>query len=242
MMPGMSASQGHSASAPPAPQLLLLLIRHAEQATMQVRDSELSARGRRQAERLAERLAHLPLTAVVASPLRRALATAQSVAAPHGLDVEVVDDLQEVRNDEATRAARYLRRSAATRMEPEEHDYTRAAMAAVRMVPGIVWGSDGGESGEALRARVMPAMEAVIARHRGGVVACVLHGGVINALLGEWAGLTRDMWFVPWHTGISSVLVDGDERVLLGVNDASHLAREEDMLHMVAAHVRGSGV
>ena len=207
---------------------------------MQVRDAELSARGRRQADRLAERLSHLPLTAVVASPLHRALSTAQAVAARHGLDIEVVPDLEEVRINEATRATRYLRRSAATRMEPEEHDYARAAMAAVRVVPGIVWGSDGGESGEALRARVMPAVESVIARHGGGVVACVVHGGVLNAVLGEWAGLRSDAWFVPWHTGISTVLVDGDERVLLGVNDASHLARDEDMLHLVAAHVRQS--
>ena len=42
------------------------------------------------------------------------------------------------------------------------------------------------------------------------------------------------MWFVPWHTGISSVLVSGEERILLGVNDAAHLSREEDMLHVVA--------
>jgi probable phosphoglycerate mutase len=229
-----------SASAPPAPRLLLLLIRHAEQATLQVRDAELSARGRRQAERLAERLSHLPLTAVVASSLRRALSTAQAVAAVHGLEVEVEPDLQEVFIDEATRARRYLRRSAETRMEPDEHDYARAAMAGVRVMPGFAWGRDGGETGAALRARVMPAIESVIARHGGGVVACVVHGGVLNAVLGEWTGLTRDLWFIPWHTGISTVLIDGDERVLLGVNDASHLARDEDMLHLVAAHVRRS--
>jgi probable phosphoglycerate mutase len=239
-MPAVSTT-ADSASAPPAPQLLLLLIRHAEQATMQIRDAELSARGRRQAERLAERLSHLPLTAVVASPLRRAMSTAQAVAAMHGLEVEVEPELEEVHINEATRATRYLRRSEETRMEPAEHDYARAAMAAVRVVPGIVWGSDGGETGEALRARVMPALESVIARHGGGVVACVVHGGVINAVLGEWAGVSSDMFVVPWHTGISSVLVDGDERVLLGVNDASHLARDEDMLHLVAAHVRESG-
>jgi probable phosphoglycerate mutase len=230
----------HSASAPPAPQLLLLLIRHAEQATMRIRDAELSARGHRQAERLAERLSQLPLTAVASSPMRRALSTAQAVALAHGLDVEVEDDLVEVRINEATRVQRYENRPPEARMEPREHDYASAAMAGVRVVPGITWGSDGGESGAQLRARVVPAVERVIARHPGGVVACVLHGRVINAVLGEWAGLTRDMWFVPWHTGVSSVLVDGDERVLLGINDASHLVRDEDVLHLVAAHVRST--
>jgi len=228
------------ASAPPAPPLLLLLVRHAEQATMQVRDAELSARGRRQAERLAERLAHLPLTAVVCSSMRRALATASAVATAHGLAPEVEPDLEEVRINESTRAARYKYREAVARMEPDEANYARAAMAGVRVVPNVVWGSDGGESGAALRERVMPAMDRVIARHPGGVVACIAHGGVINAVLGEWTGQTRDMWFVPWHTGVSSVMVSGAERVLLGVNDASHLSRDEDMLHLVAAHVRGT--
>jgi probable phosphoglycerate mutase len=229
-----------SASAPPAPPLLLLLIRHAEQATMQIRDAELSVRGRSQASRLAERLAALPLTAVVSSSMRRALATASAVAAVHGLQVEVEPELEEVRINEATRAARYLTRPPESRMEPSDGDYARAALAGVRVVPGVVWGSDGGESGAELRARVMPAIERVVSRHPGGVVACVVHGGVLNAVLGEWLGLPRDAWFVPWHTGVSSVMVSGAERVLLGVNDASHLARDEDMLHLVAAHVRGS--
>jgi broad specificity phosphatase PhoE len=237
-MIGAVSAENRSASAPPAPQLLLLLIRHAEQATMQVRDAELSERGRHQARRLAERLARLPLTAVVSSPMRRALATAEAVAGAHGLTVEVELELEEVRINEATRAQRYADRPEVTRMEPDERDYAPAAMAAVRFVPGVVWGSDGGESGAALRSRVVPAMDAVIARHGGGVVACVAHGGVINAVLGEWAGVSRDGWFVPWHTGVSSVLLDGDERVLLGLNDASHLALEEDMLHLVAGHVR----
>jgi 2,3-bisphosphoglycerate-dependent phosphoglycerate mutase len=229
-----------SASHPRAPQLLLLLIRHAEQASMLVRDADLSDRGRRQAERLAARLAHLPLTAVVASSMQRALATAQAVAARHGLEVEVEPDLVEVRINETTRAQRYARRSADRRLDSGPDGYARAAMADVRMVPRVVWGNDGGETGAALRARVVPAVERVIARHHGGVVACVVHGGVLNAVLGEWAGVRRDMWFLPWHTGVSSVLVDGGERLLLGVNDASHLAGEEDMLGMVAAHVRES--
>jgi broad specificity phosphatase PhoE len=230
-----------AASAPPAPPLLLLLIRHAEQATMQVRDAELSARGRAQASRLAARLAHLPLTAVVSSPMRRAHATASAVAAVHDLIVEVEPELEEVRINEATRATRYVERPGATRMEPDDGSYARSALAGVRVIPGLIWGSDGGESGAALRARVVPAVERVVARHPGGVVACVVHGGVLNALLGEWLGLPRDMWFVPWHTGVSSVMVSGAERVLLGLNDASHLARDEDMLHLVATHVRGAG-
>ena len=61
----------------------------------------------------------------------------------------------------------------------------------------------------------------------------------INAVLGAWTGAERHMWFVPWHTGISSVLVSGAERILLGVNDASHLDPREDMLQIVAGDLAG---
>jgi probable phosphoglycerate mutase len=95
------------AAAPPPPGTLLLLIRHAEQATMQRRDPPLSQRGERQAERLAERLAALPLTAVVSSHLARARRTAEVVAAKAGLEAEVEEGLEEIRLGEEARWLRY---------------------------------------------------------------------------------------------------------------------------------------
>src|SRR4029077_2410337 len=88
--------------------------------------------------------------------------------------------------------------------------------------------------------RAVAAVERVIAAHPHGVLACVAHGGTINAILADWTGVDHDLWFVPWHTGISAVLVSGAERTLLSVNDASHLAREEDLLHVVAGGLSGS--
>src|SRR5437660_12289315 len=108
-------------------------------------------------------------------------------------------------------------------------------MAMVRLATRTRWsGSPGVETGEELRARVLGAVERVIAAHPRGVVACVAHGGTINAILARWAGIDHDMWFVPWHTGISAVLVSGEQRTILTVNDATHLGTEEDLLHVVA--------
>ena len=70
------SDDAHGAAGPPPPETLLLFVRHAEQQTMQVFDSELSARGLRQADRLAQRLSRLPVSAIVSSPLRRARQTA----------------------------------------------------------------------------------------------------------------------------------------------------------------------
>jgi len=222
-------------TAPPVPPLLLLLVRHAEQATMLELDPDLSARGREQAELLGERLATLPLTAAVSSPMRRAEQTAAPLARRVGLDVEVEPDIDEIRMSAREMRARFSRTSA-RHMEPDPDDYASSAMGAVRVVPRFVWpkGDDDGESGVQLRARATKALDGVIARHPGGVVVCVSHGGLISAALGAWLGIARDMWFVPWHTGISAVVADGDQRTLLGVNDASHLAVGEDVLSLVS--------
>lgn len=221
---------------------MLLLVRHAEQRTMRIPDAELSARGRRQAALLAKRLAHLPLSAVVASPLQRARQTAEVVAAAAGLVVEVEDGLEEVHLTPEERRRRYTE-TAARAMEPDEGEvaYARTALAMVRVLPRTRWSEDRGtESMASLRQRGVAAVERVLARHHGGAVVCVSHGGLINAVLGAWTGASADLWFVPWHTGISAVLARGDERILIGLNDASHLAPGEEPLDLVTRSVRPS--
>lgn len=200
-------------------------------------DPPLSARGIEQASRLADRLRALPITAVVSSPLLRARQTAEATAAAVGLDVVIHPHLDEVRMKAHEMRERFSG-SSARHMEPDVADYPRSAMAAINVVTRFVWGSDDSvESGADLRERASAALEEVIAGHAGGLVACFAHGGFINAVLGPWLGITRDMWFVPWHTGVSAVLVTGDEKVLLIVNDASHLAPDEDILGVVSSNL-----
>src|SRR5579863_2681692 len=80
----------------------MILIRHGQtefnrvfSATRRdpgIRDPDLTAVGRRQAAALAEALARLPgppPRRLVASPYRRALETAEIIAAPHSLTVTV---------------------------------------------------------------------------------------------------------------------------------------------------------
>lgn len=202
---------------------------------MQRRDAPLSERGEVQAQRLAERLAALPVTALVSSHLQRARRTAEIVAARTGLEHEVEDGIQEILLSEDARWRLYR-----GKLEPDPDDYVSAAMNAVRMLPGVRWtGGAGEETHESLLTRGTAAIRRIVERHQGGVIACISHGGFINAMLGSWTGAHRHMWFVPWHTGISSVLISGEEHALLGLNDATHLSRDQDMLHIVAADVAG---
>jgi probable phosphoglycerate mutase len=80
----------------------LFLVRHGETdhnrrgLALGREDVPLNERGVWQARRTGEALAGEPLTAVYSSPLRRARATAEQVASPHGLAVQVEERLIEM--------------------------------------------------------------------------------------------------------------------------------------------------
>jgi broad specificity phosphatase PhoE len=84
--------------------LKLILVRHGEthwnkDGLVQGADSdiELNDTGLEQAGRLAAFLKNEPITAVVSSPLRRAIATAEIIASQHELSVEIDQGLKELR-------------------------------------------------------------------------------------------------------------------------------------------------
>jgi broad specificity phosphatase PhoE len=80
----------------------LFLIRHGETVhnvagiAQGWNDSALSDVGQEQVQRLAERVAALKPTALYSSPLGRALATADAIAAATGLPITQLDDLREM--------------------------------------------------------------------------------------------------------------------------------------------------
>ena len=167
----------------------LVLVRHAEtEESARGRcygrlDVPLSPRGLRQAEALGAALAELPLAAVYASPLARALDTARPIAAAQELDPVVLDALRELDFGEIE-GLRY------DEIEAQRPELFRAWMddpAGVRF--------PGGESLGDLRARVLPAAAEIRARHVREAVAVVAHGGVIRIVLAEALGLADGALF-----------------------------------------------
>ena len=136
-------------------------------------DVPLSPRGLRQAEALGAALAELPLAAVYASPLARALDTARPIAAAQELDPVVLDALRELDFGEVE-GLRY------DEIEAQRPELFRAWMDDPAGVP-----FPGGESLGDLRARVLPAAAEIRARHVREAVAVVAHGGVIRIVLAE---------------------------------------------------------
>lgn len=140
-------------------------------------DVALSAAGLVQVEALGRHLGDQAIEAVYASDRRRARESALPLAARRGVTPVVVPDLREVamgrwegltlreiRGREPEAAARWLDDPVASAF-PE------------------------GESLRDLRARVIPAMASIVARHRDRRVAVVAHGGSNRVILGEALGL-----------------------------------------------------
>lgn len=134
-------------------------------------DSPLSDRGWQQADRLAQVFARIPLQAVYASPLKRAIDTAQRIAAVHGLPVTLVPGLRELNQGvwESLHFAEVRERYA------ELLQRWWADPTDVR-VPG-------GETVEEMRNRAMAAVQEIMRRHAGERVVAVAHGGVNKAIL-----------------------------------------------------------
>jgi probable phosphoglycerate mutase len=154
---------------------LVLVARHgetdwnAEHRFQGHADQPLNARGRAQAEALADLLDPVPLAAVVSSDLVRARDTAELVAARHGLSVRVEPELREV--DVGTWTGRTepeLRKA-----EPEAYARWRTGL------PGWI----DGETYEQMAVRVVEALLRVAAEYEddGRPILLVGHGATIRA-------------------------------------------------------------
>lgn len=155
----------------------IYLVRHGSVVGAETRrfighlDVPLSPLGEAEAAALARRLATVKLTAAYSSDLVRTRRTAEILGAPHGLDAVPLPDLREF---------------SMGRWE----GLTAEEIRALDPAAFEVWMADvgrfqfpGGESLSDVAARAWPALEAIEARHAGGSVLVVAHGGPNRILL-----------------------------------------------------------
>jgi probable phosphoglycerate mutase len=175
----------------------LVLVRHAEPHRVDATehggpaDPPLTDRGRQQAAALAGWLRGDDIAAVLTSPLRHAVETAAPVAATHGHDLEVVDDLAEYDRHSTTYIPIEDLRGTDT---PEWHAMRQGQLHEV---------ADGDPA--AFRQRVVDGVESIVERHAGQRVVVVTHGGVINAYVGHVLGIDTPLWFEPRYAAITRV-------------------------------------
>ena len=197
----------------------LVLVRHAEPirivAAEGPADPPLTDRGKRQADAAAAWLAEESFDAIYSSPMRRALETAQAIAAPHSLEISLEDGIAEYdRQSEFYIPVEELK----TSTDPELVEHWRA-LAEDRLEDVV-------EDAATFRPRVADGLDRIIAAHPGQRVLAVCHGGVINVALAEVLGLTRSLWFEPAYASIHRVAASrAGIRTLISLNETGHLRR-----------------
>jgi broad specificity phosphatase PhoE len=192
------------------------LVRHGESEGNAARiftgqtDSPLTARGRQQAEAVADVLAKVNFDRIVSSDLSRTRDTAEVIARRRGMSVETLAELREIDVGERTGKA---------------FDETRG-------LPN--WSDDGfvawprGETLDLVLARTLGAIERLARESPGKTILVVGHGGVNRILLSHFLGLLPNLDRSPaGNTSISVVHTDGKTYTVERLFARDHLPNAE---------------
>jgi len=197
----------------------IILVRHGQTEWNRVErfrgriDIELNETGHYQAQAVSKSLRMWEIHAIYASPLKRALQTAQPTADVCGLEVQSLEGLNDI--DYGAWAG----------LSPEEvasryGDLYRTWLDA----PHLVQFPDG-ERLDQVRARAMDALERMCLRHVGQTVVLVSHVVVNRVLICAVLGLSNSSF---WQIGQDNAAInifesqEGKYRLLL-LNDTCHL-------------------
>ena len=192
----------------------IVLVRHGLPLRVEletgIADPELASEGHEQAAKMAAYLGVEDIEAVYVSPLRRAVETARPLCTLLGLEAVVSEGVAEFdRNSREYVPVEELRATNDPRWE--------------KLLRGEWDGVD--EDPSLFKARVVATVEDMIARHPGGRVVVVCHGGVINQYLAHVLGIeTHIGFFYPKYTSIHRVMASrSGQRSIVSINEASHL-------------------
>lgn len=142
----------------------------------------LSAQGRAEADALADRLSSQRLTAVLSSPLERAIETATPIAERQGLPLTVEPALNEL-DLGAWSGKRFddLHGDPAWELWNRTRSHGRPAP-----------GESPGESMAEAQTRIAALLDRLRRAHPGGTLALVSHGDIVKAALAHAMGLPLD--------------------------------------------------
>jgi probable phosphoglycerate mutase len=191
----------------------LLLIRHGENDYLKknrlpghLPGIHLNERGHEQAAELARTLGQLPIKAIYASPLERALETAEPLAQTLGLGIQIRPPLTDIDvGDWAGRSWKALGRTKHWKViqhTPSQFQFP------------------GGETFLQVQQRVVNALDAIAVAYKKEMVAVVFHADPIKLAVAHYLGLPLDNFQrLTIHTGSVTVLkIDALAARLLAIN------------------------
>lgn len=175
-------------------------------------DVPLNETGKAQAEALARRVAHWPVSALYSSDLKRAAMTAAPLAEVWGV-VPIFD-------------AAWRERHVGV-FEGRTREELQAAYPDVwaNMRKGVL-DIPGGEDRFTLQNRAVAAYEQVVAAHPHEMAAIVSHGGTLNALVSAVLGIPTDHYGrlnFRGNTGLTIIEIGDRGPRLTMINDTRHL-------------------
>ncbi|MBI2918468.1 MAG: histidine phosphatase family protein [Chloroflexi bacterium] len=199
----------------------LILARHGEtnwnreRRMMGRTDLPLTTHGQEQAQALGRALGGVTIRAVYASPLRRAMETAQAVARPHALTVTPLDGLME--------------------LDAGELDGLTPAEARIGHRPFLEQWSQGdpnlaapgGESLGQVQERAWAVLDSLMECHRSDTIVLVSHHFVLVTLTCRALGIPLQNFrrLRSSVAGYSILDFSGPEATLVVLNDTCHLSR-----------------
>lgn len=185
---------------------LLLLIRHGENDYVKtgkmagrIPGVHLNEKGQKQAEALGEALREVPIKAVYASPLERAMETAAPIAESHKLNIVQEPDLMD------TNIGKWQGKSWKLLALKKEWKIVQNAPSRFRFPEG--------ESFPECQLRIANVLERVIKKHNKpqDIVAVVFHADPIKLAVAHYIGLPLDQFQrLGCDTGSLSALAIGE--------------------------------
>jgi broad specificity phosphatase PhoE len=200
----------------------LILIRHGQTHTNVAgrwhgwSDQPLTPFGQVQAQATARRLApeRDQIRGLYTSPLRRAAQTADVIGAALGREAIQIEDLKEINFGELE----------GTSLEEMEHQHP-ALFARWQDKTDMSFQWPGGERRADFFRRATDACQQILARHSGGKIVAVAHGGTIRACLAHLLPHQLSRWwdYALDNCGLNRVRIEKDKTQLIALNDGTHL-------------------
>ena len=209
----MTAKQKSRASSKPKPPTTILLVRHAETATTgkvlpgRAKGLELSPKGREQAQATAQAVTQQhQLTAIYASPMKRARQTAEPLSQLAKRPVKIHAGLNEC----------------------DFGSWTGKSLTALRKLPAwrqVQHNPSGfrfpqGESFPEMQNRMLAALAELAQRHRGKTIAAYSHADTIKAAVAQALGVHLDLFqrIIISPASVTTIQLSTDGPYVLGMN------------------------
>ncbi len=176
-------------------------------------DLDLTSTGLRQAEATARQLTQFPVSALYASPLQRAMKTAESLARPFHLEVKPLENLIDMD---------FGNWQGLSMAEAEKGDPSLFRLWEEK--PHLVT-FPGGEGLAQVRERVEAALKSLLEEHKDQTVVLVSHKVVCKVMELVFLGLDNSrFWQVEQDLCAINLFILNEERpTILRLNDTCHL-------------------